>query len=158
MRPRRFSARSTPRQGARRTVWAGYQSSGAWRRRRARWIADGRANTTCPGCDIAVDPHRADVHHLAYPLVPGTEADTDLLLVCRPCHDAIHASLDASRTWRSMTRREATWAILLALHARHRAIHAPPEPGHASTGPAADARPPAAGTHDHLPTTERTTR
>ena len=118
MRPRRFSAHATPAQAARRARWADYQATGAWLRRRARWLASGHANRDCPGCGLTLDPHHGDVHHLAYPPIPGTEADDDLVLICRGCHEAVHASLDASPAWRSMNRREATWSILTALHAR----------------------------------------
>lgn len=135
MRPRRFSARSTPRQASRRRQWADYQTSGAWLRRRDHWIASGAANTECPGCGDVLDPHHADVHHLAYPSIPGTEADADLVLLCRPCHNAVHASLDASRVWRTMPRREASWAILTALRARHAESFAAPPGGPSSTPP-----------------------
>lgn len=50
--------------------------------------------------------------------MPGTEADHDLLLLCRACHEAVHASIDASVHWRRMDRRSATWSILRVLTER----------------------------------------
>ena len=108
MRARSYTALATPAQAARRKTWAAYLATRAWRTRRARWIASGHANTHCPGCGAPLDPRKADVHHLHYPDVPGTEADDDLVLVCRDCHETVHASLDASRHWRQRSRRDAT--------------------------------------------------
>lgn len=142
MRARRYTAPATPTQAARRRQWGRYLATRAWRRRRAQWIASGNANTCCPGCGIHLDPRRADVHHLAYPDVPGAETDEDLVLVCRDCHETVHASLDASPAWRRTSRRDATWAILTALRARHDALSAGRRPpstrgGPSSTAPAA---------------------
>lgn len=117
MRLRRFASRSTPQQARRRGEWEQYMAIGAWHHRRRAWLASSAANTTCPGCGTAVGK-QDDVHHLAYPSVPGAEADTDLVLLCRPCHEAVHASLDASPGWRRASRRTATWAILARLRSR----------------------------------------
>lgn len=117
MKPRRFAARATPAQAARRAQWAQYLATGQWLDRRARYLESGDANTCCPGCDRAVGS-ADDVHHLRYPPHPGDEADTDLIVLCRSCHTTVHVSLDASSAWRRMTRSDATWAILARLRAR----------------------------------------
>ena len=141
MRGRRYTAPATPTQAARRKTWATYLATRAWRRRRAQWIASGHANGTCPGCGIALDPRKADVHHLAYPDIPGTEADDDLVLVCRDCHETVHASLDASRHWRQRSRRDATWAILAALRTRHDTSSTGTRPPSTADGPSSTAPP-----------------
>ena len=163
MRARRYTAPATPTQAARRRTWATYLSTRAWHRRREQWIASGHANTHCPGCGELVDPRRADVHHLAYPEIPGTEADEDLVLVCRDCHETVHASLDASRHWRQRSRRDATWAILTALRTRHEAASSTgPPPSSTGDGPSSTARPTfppasAAGIDDPHPTSREDT-
>ncbi len=55
---------------------------------------------------------RDNVHHLHYPEKPGTEEDTDLVLLCRTCHEIVHNSIDDSPTWRRADRRAASWAII----------------------------------------------
>ncbi len=66
---------------------------------------------------------RDDVHHLHYPEIPGTEADTDLVLVCRGCHDIVHTSIDGSRAWQRTDRRTATWEILALVATRRESAH-----------------------------------
>ena len=154
MRARRYTAPATPTQAARRKTWATYLATRAWRTRRAKWIASGHANTHCPGCCVALNPRRADVHHLAYPDVPGTEADDDLVLVCRGCHETIHSSLDASPAWRRTSRRDATWAILTTLRARHDTSST--GEGSSSTAPPAPSPAWTTGVDDHHPTREDT--
>jgi len=110
LRPRRYTSRTTPQQAARREEWNTYRTDGSWWERRALWLGTA-ANAQCPGCGKAVT-ERDDVHHLHYPEIPGSEADTDLVLLCRPCHDIVHNSIDNSPAWRKADRRRASWAIL----------------------------------------------
>ncbi len=117
MKARRFTSRGTAEQAARRAAWAEYLESGAWQARRLAFFLSGKADTECPGCDTPMGLSD-DVHHLEYPKVPGEEADEDLVVLCRPCHEAVHGSLDGFASWRRMTRRAATWAILEQLHRR----------------------------------------
>lgn len=117
MKLRRFTSRGTANQAGRRAAWTEYLASGAWNVRRLAFFASGRANTECPGCDVAVGLSD-DVHHLEYPDAPGQEADEDLVVLCRRCHEAVHVSMDSSPSWRRMSRRAATWAILEQLHRR----------------------------------------
>lgn len=117
MKDRRFSSRGTVGQAGRRAVWAEYLASGAWSLRRLAFLASDAANTQCPGCDVAVGLPD-DVHHLEYPDLPGQEADADLIVLCRRCHEAVHASIDRSSSWRRISRCAATRAILEQLHRR----------------------------------------
>lgn len=120
MRPRRFTARGHPVQGARRRTWGGYQRGWRWWRRRSRYFASGNANATCPGCLVRVG-ESDDVHHLAYPDIPGTERDEDLVVMCRACHESVHASLDAWPGLRRMPRSAATWLVVDYLRQRQMA-------------------------------------
>ena len=134
MRPRRFTARGHPRQGQRRHTWGGYQRGWRWWRRRGRFFASGNANTTCPGCHVPVG-QSDDVHHLAYPAIPGTERDEELLVMCRDCHESVHASLDAWPGLRRMSRDAATWLVIEQLR-RNEPTPAEPSPAaspHVST-------------------------
>lgn len=117
MKARRFTSRGTADQATRRAAWAEYLDSGAWQAGRRAFFLSGKANTECPGCDAPVGPSD-DVHHLEYPDVPGQEAYGDLVVLCRRCHEAVHASLDSFAGWRRVARRAATWAILEQLHRR----------------------------------------
>ncbi|MDQ1250424.1 MAG: hypothetical protein QG597_4803 [Actinomycetota bacterium] len=141
MRARRYTAPATPTQADRRRQWGRYLATRAWHRRRAQWIASGHANMHCPGCGAPLDPRKADVHHLHYPDVPGTEADEDLVLVCRGCHETVHASLDASPAWRRTSRRDATWAILTALRTRHDTSSTGTRPPSTAEGPSSTTPP-----------------
>lgn len=118
MRARRFSSHTTPAQAQRRAAWADYTHDGRWWGRRTAWLASTVANAHCPGCGRTVG-ERDDVHHLHYPAVPGTEADEDLVLLCRNCHETVHASIDASLQLRRMDRRQATWTVLNTLYRNH---------------------------------------
>ena len=137
MRPRRFTARGHPQQGQRRRAWGGYQHAWRWWRRRARYFASGNANTTCPGCQVRVG-ERDDVHHLAYPNVPGTESDEELIVMCRTCHESVHASLDAWPALRRMPRAAATWLVIDQLRQRQPTGDMPAS---SSTPPAASSTP-----------------
>jgi len=117
MKGRRYMSRGTVQQARRRAAWAEYLESGAWDRLRLAFLTSGHANTECPGCAASVGLHD-DVHHLEYPTVPGEEGDEDLVVLCRRCHEAVHASIDGFAGWRRMTRRAATWAILAQLRLR----------------------------------------
>lgn len=118
MRARRFSAHATPVQAHRRRKWQHYTHDGRWWARRRAWLSSPTANAHCPGCGQTVGASD-DVHHLAYPAVPGTEADDDLVLLCRACHETVHVSIDASTQLRRMSRRLATWTVLNQLYRTH---------------------------------------
>lgn len=74
-----------------RDEYQAYLKSPLWRAKRAsRQALDGECRT-CGATTLL------EVHHVRYPEVIGGEAPTDLITLCKPCHDAIHLSL-ARRT------------------------------------------------------------
>lgn len=46
-----------------------------------------------PSCSVCKSPKRPNVHHTTYKNL-GNEKMSDLLLVCNPCHNLIHAVLN----------------------------------------------------------------
>ena len=104
--------------GARRRLYAAYMASGGWQLRRRAWLRQWRAThpDTDPACMVC---ERAwtladDLHHASYDQL-GHEPDTNLLPMCRPCHQALHRILDRSGHWRTMPRRAATTRIITNL-------------------------------------------
>lgn len=81
---------------ARRMKYEGYmQSNRWWARRKSKLIA---ANWTCQRCGYnqltAPVEIPLDVHHLTYGRL-GDELDSDLIVLCRPCHEKEHGRLIA---------------------------------------------------------------
>jgi 5-methylcytosine-specific restriction endonuclease McrA len=64
---------------------AEYLATPHWRAVRRRALA--RAGGFCQGCRERKPP--LDVHHLTYVRL-GCEADADLMVLCRPCHEKEH--------------------------------------------------------------------
>lgn len=63
-----------------------YMKSELWKaKRRAVWSRAGDGK--CERCRKHVG---RDVHHLRYPVILGTEAIEDLILVCEGCHAWLH--------------------------------------------------------------------
>ena len=60
-----------------------------------------------------------DLHHASYDQL-GHEPNTDLVPMCRACHQALHRVLDRSGHWRTMPRRTATVQIIAALRRTRR--------------------------------------
>jgi 5-methylcytosine-specific restriction endonuclease McrA len=71
--PRRFSSE-----------YLAYMGSNAWACRRRTVVAN--SGGICADCGSQV---RLDVHHLTYARL-GREHDSDLVAVCRRCHNARH--------------------------------------------------------------------
>jgi hypothetical protein len=68
-----------------------YLSSPLWKEIRQRVIrVRGRICQKCGN-------HGSDVHHLTYERWGGAELDSDLQILCRVCHEAIHAAERCSR-------------------------------------------------------------
>lgn len=105
---------------AHRAYYAAYITSPAWRARRRTWLTrhrrDHHTEPVCVVCDRAwtLDD---DLHHASYDHL-GHEHDSDLIPMCRVCHEALHRILDGSRAWRAMPRRMATAALVAILRAR----------------------------------------
>ncbi|UEJ82753.1 hypothetical protein Bra3105_18315 [Brachybacterium halotolerans subsp. kimchii] len=43
------------------------------------------------------------------------EADDDLMVLCRWCHERVHTLMDTDRGWAQMGRREATVSVVRAI-------------------------------------------
>lgn len=68
----------------RREIYNNYMHSQAWRDRRQRALI--LANFKCERCGSKENLH---VHHLTY-MHFGNELDSELKVLCRPCHNWVH--------------------------------------------------------------------
>ena len=69
--------------------YAEYLRSDHWRE--VREIKLRSANFICELCDGRVGDGRLDVHHLSYERL-GHEMESDLQVLCRPCHKRVHSA------------------------------------------------------------------
>lgn len=103
-----------------------YLRSRAWNWRRRRWFRDVRAAGREPACQVCglrlEDTDSLDLHHVSYAGVgkvdgrwAATEADEDLLPLCRADHQAVHRMLDRSKDFYGWDRRRATVVIIAHL-------------------------------------------
>lgn len=67
-------------------AYLAYLASPRWRAKRAAAFAS--QGRRCRGCGAT---GMLDVHHLSYKRFGGRERPTDLVVVCRACHERIHA-------------------------------------------------------------------
>lgn len=101
----------------------GYLRSGAWYARRRAYLTaqveqQGALQCACLGEELTADT--ADVHHVSYDGIHqdengvwhADEADEDLLVLCRWCHERIHSLMDQDRGWSRANRRGATLRII----------------------------------------------
>lgn len=85
----------------RRSQYASYMASAAWRIRRENWIAHQEYVTGQPvSCAVCGDEDWDDLHHLTYDRM-GEELHEDLVALCRPHHEGMHRAYDAGR-WRNI--------------------------------------------------------
>lgn len=94
MRPPRRGFRHSPARGIARLRYAAYVESPEWRARRRRWVVEWHVRNPadelcCTLCGRPWDEHRDDLHHLIYARLT-CELFTDLLPLCRSCHEAFH--------------------------------------------------------------------
>lgn len=54
---------------------------------------------------------RDDFHHRTYDRLTN-ELFEDLVVLCRPCHQAVHRAIDQDPQWRAAPRNVATDAVL----------------------------------------------
>lgn len=78
-----------------------YLDSDAWKQRRTH--VRRRSRGWCERCKVG---RIADVHHLTYERV-GNEDASDLIAVCRPCHEYLHGLRDADPAATKFTKQEA---------------------------------------------------
>lgn len=56
-----------------------------------------RARTRCELCGQRIQPGQWDAHHRRQRSVGGNDELHNMLAVCRPCHDRIHADVGRAR-------------------------------------------------------------
>lgn len=103
----------------------GYLRQVSWFRRRDAFVASRTGAgglVACVCCDERYRPRQVDVHHLSYDGVSrenerwiSREADDDLMVLCRWCHERVHTLMDTDRGWAQMGRREATVSVVRAI-------------------------------------------
>jgi hypothetical protein len=119
VRPLRPGAVMSRRRAARRREYAAHLASPRWQARRRAWLRRYHArHGTDPACVVCGKPWtlEGDLHHASYANL-GHERDTELVPMCRSCHEALHCILDTSRAWRAMPRQAATTGIVGLLRA-----------------------------------------
>ncbi|PCC39122.1 hypothetical protein CIK66_10570 [Brachybacterium alimentarium] len=85
----------------RRSQYASYMASAAWRIRRENWVAHQEYVTGQPVCcAVCGSQEWDDLHHLSYDRM-GQERHEDLVALCRPHHEEMHRAYDAGR-WRNI--------------------------------------------------------
>jgi 5-methylcytosine-specific restriction endonuclease McrA len=72
-----------------------YLQSDAWREVKRRYLRSARPKD-CRICGASRFDARLDLHHRTYERL-GRERLSDLVLLCRRCHDAVHALAKARR-------------------------------------------------------------
>ena len=101
----------------RRAAYCNYMASEQWFALRERWAADWVENHgTQPHCLVCGVEWALcdDLHHRTYERL-GREAGADLIPLCRSCHGALHRILETDRSWRRLSRAQATDLIVLSL-------------------------------------------
>lgn len=122
MRPLDKRARRTRARGLARARYAAYMDSPAWWHRRHEWTSRWLAahpgeQPSCVVCEHPWSERRGDLHHRTYARL-GAEQDSDLIPMCRRCHDRLHDVIDASPGWRRADRRVATDIIVEQMRTR----------------------------------------
>lgn len=73
--------------GQKHYSYSDYLNSNHWKSLRQNILS--QRNNTCEQCRTRLTPYWLHLHHLTYDRV-GREHNSDLLLVCKPCHEKIH--------------------------------------------------------------------
>lgn len=130
MRPLHSRAVRYRGRAAHRIRYAAYMRSGEWWERRRRWAKEYRKLTgtdpVCVVCERSWQERRDDMHHRTYDQL-GDEAHADLIPMCRPCHNALHALLYRLAQWRRLPRHTATDGIVSQLRSQLAARRQPKE-------------------------------
>jgi 5-methylcytosine-specific restriction endonuclease McrA len=84
-----------------------------------QWLRNQQHRGVDPVCVVCGKPWTLDddLHHASYANL-GHEPDTELVPMCRGCHEDLHQILDTSRAWRTMPRPAATTGIITILRSR----------------------------------------
>jgi predicted HNH restriction endonuclease len=95
--------------------------SPAWYRQRELWADEWTARhgrePSCSVCDATWTLRDGDLHHRTYVRL-GHERRTDLVPLCRACHDDLHRVLESDPSWRRLGRAQATDLIIIVLRAK----------------------------------------
>jgi len=98
-------------------------ASSAWQARRQAWrryfLARYGAEPVCAVCGAEWALESGDLHHRSYDRL-GHEAHTDLVALCRKCHDALHALMESSPAWRRLARPQGNDLAIAYLRQRTR--------------------------------------
>lgn len=99
----------------RRARYGEWMRSGEWLARRQdwhrAWSAAHRAEPACAVCEAPWSLRHGDLHHRSYDRL-GCETVSDLVPLCRGCHDDLHRILESNPAWRRMDRSWATDQIV----------------------------------------------
>ncbi len=122
MRALRPLARIDARRAAYRRRYATYMASPAWWRRRERWYRDETLRTghepRCAICDRDWALTSGDLHHTSYDNL-GHEHHTDLVAMCRSCHELLHQILGTSKHWQRLDRASSSAELITILRRHH---------------------------------------
>lgn len=93
---RLFRATAKASQSERKSLYAAYLQSAAWRAKRA--LAENQHGIICVECRVAA---AENIHHKTYSRI-GDEDVADLVPLCRRCHEAQHGM--ATPFWEEVCR------------------------------------------------------
>jgi hypothetical protein len=114
-----------------RVAYANWMGSHHWREWRQdwqlRWLSYYGCEPACVVCDKPWTLTNGDLHHRSYERM-GAERWSDVLPMCRACHDRLHAIYESNPAWRRLGRARATDLIVGHLRRRVRACAPPPSP------------------------------
>ncbi len=101
----------------RRSRYAAYLDSVAWRDKRREWYQHWTSTQSCaPACMVGYrwSLRSGHLHHLTY-LRLGAEEPEDLIALCPAHHARLHQVWDCSTQWRRLGRTAATVGIIAML-------------------------------------------
>jgi hypothetical protein len=108
--------------------WMGSRQWREWRRQwRLRWLAYYGSEPACLVCSKTWTLTNGDLHHRSYERL-GAEQWSDVLPMCRVCHDRLHAIYESNPAWRRLGRLRATDLIVAQLRRHSGAGVHPPVP------------------------------
>ena len=107
--------------------WMGSRQWRDWRRQwRLRWLAYYGCEPACVVCGKPWMLTDGDLHHRSYERL-GAEEWSDVLPMCRVCHDRLHAIYESNPAWRRLGRARATDLIVAHLRRYTRACGQAPQ-------------------------------
>ena len=102
----------------RRACYGAWMASAEWLATRQAWhaahLARHGAPPVCAVCGADWSLRGGDLHHRSYDRL-GNERYSDLIPLCRRCHDHLHLVLESVPAWRRLGRAQATDLIVARL-------------------------------------------